>query len=62
MLECKTKQQETNEVHSLYGQNPAERRLKSRSCFLRSVKPADFPPKGYILEFLFLFQYSAGPF
>ena len=40
----KTKQ-ETNEAHSLYGQNPAERRLKSRNCFLRSVKPADFPPK-----------------
>ena len=37
--------QETNEVHSLYGQNPAERRLKSRNCLLRSVKPADFPPK-----------------
>ena len=36
--------QETNEAHSLYGQNPAERRLKSRNCFLRSVKPADFPP------------------
>ena len=27
----KTKQ-ETNEAHSLYGQNPAERRLKSRNC------------------------------
>ena len=40
----KTKQ-ETNEAHSLYGQNPTERRLKSRNCFLRSVKPADFPPK-----------------
>ena len=39
----KTKQ-ETNEAHSLYGQNPAERRLKSRYCFLRSVKPVDFPP------------------
>ena len=35
----------TNETHSLYGQNPAERMIKSRSCFLRSVKPADFPPK-----------------
>ena len=32
----KTKQ-ETNEDHSLYGQNPAERRLKSRNCFLRSA-------------------------
>ena len=40
----KTKQ-ETNEAHSLYGQNPAERRLESRNCFLRSVKPADFPLK-----------------
>ena len=40
----KTKQ-ETNEAHSLCGQNPAERRLTSRNCFLRSVKPADFPPK-----------------
>ena len=37
--------QETNEAHSLYGQNPAERRLKSRNCFFRSVKPADFPNK-----------------
>ena len=40
----KTKQ-ETNEAHSLSGQNPAERRLKSRNCFLRSVKPAGFPPE-----------------
>ena len=40
----KTKQ-ETNEAHSLYGQNPAERRLESRYCFLRSVNPANFPPK-----------------
>ena len=40
----KTKQ-ETNEAHSLYGQNPAARRIKSRNCFLRSVNPADFPPK-----------------
>ena len=40
----KTKQ-ETNEAHSLYGQNPAEGRLKSENCFLRSVKHADFPPK-----------------
>ena len=36
----KTKQ-ETNEAHSLYGQNPAE----SMNCFLRSVNPAEFPPK-----------------
>ena len=40
----KTKQ-ETNEAHSLYGQNPAEKRLTSRNCFLRCVKSADFPPK-----------------
>ena len=39
----KTKQ-ETNEAHSLYGQNPAERRIKSRNCFLHSVRPADFHP------------------
>ena len=41
----KTKQ-ETNMAHSLYGQNPEGRRLKSRNCFLCSVKPADFPLKG----------------
>ena len=40
----KTKQ-DTNEAHSLYGKNQAERRLKSSNCFLRSVMPADFPPK-----------------
>ena len=40
----KTKQ-ETDEAHSLYGQNPAERMLESMNWFLRSVKPADFPPK-----------------
>ena len=39
----KTKQ-ETNDAHSLYGQHPAERRLKSRNCFWRSVKPAEFSP------------------
>ena len=33
--------QETNEAHSLYGQHPAERRLKSRNCFLRSVELAE---------------------
>ena len=37
--------QETNEVHSLNGQIPAERRLKSRNCFLHPVRPANFPPK-----------------
>ena len=37
--------EKTKEAHSLYGQNPAERRLESSNCFLRSVKPADFPPK-----------------
>ena len=36
--------QETNEVHSLYGKIPADRRLKSRNCFMHSVKPANFPP------------------
>ena len=41
----KTTKQETNEAHSLYGQNPAERRIKSRNCFLCSVKPADVPLK-----------------
>ena len=40
----KTKQ-ETNEAQSLYGQHPAERRLKSRNCFLCSMKPAEFSPK-----------------
>ena len=40
----KTKQ-ETNEAHSLCGQHPAERRLKSRNCFLRSVKPTEFSTK-----------------
>ena len=40
----KTKQ-ETNETHSLYGQNPEEIKIKSRNCFLRSVKPSDFSPK-----------------
>ena len=39
----KTKQ-ETNEAFSLYGQHPAKRRLKSRNCFLLSVKPAEFSP------------------
>ena len=40
----KTKQ-ETIEAHSLYGQNSPDRKLKSRNCFLRSVKPGDFPSK-----------------
>ena len=40
----KTKQ-ETNETNTLYGQHPAERRLKSRNYFLRSVKPAEFSHK-----------------
>ena len=40
----KTKQ-ETNEAHSIYGQNLGERMLESWNCFLRSVKPAYFPPK-----------------
>ena len=37
--------QETNEAHFLHGKIPAERRLKSRNCFLHSVKPSNFPPK-----------------
>ena len=37
--------QETNEAHSLYGQHPAEKRLKSRNRFLRSVKPAELSPR-----------------
>ena len=36
--------QETNEAHSLYRKHPAERMLKSRNCFLRSVKPAELSP------------------
>ena len=36
--------QETNEAHSLHRHIPAERRLKSRNCFLHSVKPTNFPP------------------
>ena len=28
-------------IHYLYGQHPAERRLKSMNCFLRYVKPAE---------------------
>ena len=39
------KKQESNVAHSLYGQSPTESRLKSRSCFLSSVRPADFLPK-----------------
>ena len=32
------------DVCALYFQNPTECRLKSRSCFLSSVRPADFHP------------------
>ena len=35
--------QERNEAHSLHGKIPAERRMKSRNCFLHSVKSANFP-------------------
>ena len=35
----------TRETHSLFGQRPAARRLKSRHCFLSSVQPANFPAK-----------------
>ena len=37
--------QDTNEAHSLHGQIPAERRLKSRNFFLHYVKHANFPLK-----------------
>ena len=36
---------ETNGTHSLYGYHFAHRRLKSRNCVLRSVKPAELSPK-----------------
>ena len=39
------KKHKSNIAHSLYGQTPTESRLKSRSCFLSSVRPADFHPK-----------------
>jgi len=39
------KKQETNAAHSLHGHVPAESRLKSRHCFLSSVRSADFPAK-----------------
>ena len=42
------KKQESNVAHSLYGQKPTETqesRLKSRSYFLCSIRPADFHPK-----------------
>ena len=38
------KKQESNVAQSLYGQTPTESRLKSRSCFLSSVRPADYHP------------------
>ena len=37
--------QTTRETHSLFGQIPATRCLKSRHCFLSSVQPANFPAK-----------------
>ena len=37
--------QETKPTHSLFGQTPATRRLKSRHCFLSSVQPANFSAK-----------------
>ena len=40
------KKQKSNLAHSLYCQTSTEsRRLKSRSCFLSSVRPVDFHPK-----------------
>ena len=37
--------QSTREIHSLFGQIPATKRLKSRHCFLSSVNHANFPAK-----------------
>ena len=37
--------QETNEAHSLYGQHPAERKLKSHNYFLHNIKPTELSPK-----------------
>ena len=37
--------QSTRDTHSLFGQIPVARRLKSRHCFLSSVQPANFPAK-----------------
>ena len=37
--------QSTRDTHSLSGQIPATRRLKSRHCLLSSVQPANFPAK-----------------
>ena len=37
--------QSTRETHSLFGQIPATKRLKSRHCFLSRVQPANFPAK-----------------
>ncbi len=37
--------QMTNESHSLFGHTPAQRRLRSRNCFLSTVQPAIFKPK-----------------
>ena len=39
------KKQQSNVAHSLCGQNPTESRLTSISCFLSSVRPAEFHPK-----------------
>ena len=35
----------TRETHSLFGQIPATKRLKSRNCFLSGVHYANFPSK-----------------
>ena len=42
----KTKQ-EINKAHSLYVQHPAERKLKSMNCFLRSVKLLNYLLRSY---------------
>ena len=44
VLEWRRKKQESNVAYSLYGQKPTQSRLQSRSCFLSSVRPADFHP------------------
>ena len=44
-------EQETNEAHSIYGQHPAERWIKSMNCFLHNVKPAEFSIYGVINGF-----------
>ena len=37
--------QSTRKTHSLFGQIPATRRMKSRHCFLSSEQPTNFPAR-----------------